>query len=104
MANNKTQSYLSLGFIRDILFSNPLPRYIRQKPHKSCALDSNSELALILGTNTCTLATDDASVWIQKFLKNICILVIYILNIVLGEITLFCHDNNLMIKMVYRLD
>ena len=74
-----------------------LPRYIWPQNHKPGSLDGCSQLALILGGNACTLATNHTTVRIYEFLQYFRVLVVDMLDIMLIEITLFFHGNCLMV-------
>jgi len=71
--------------------------YVWQKSHESSTLDCNCELALILGRNACSLATQDTSMWIQELTEDLRVLIINELDIMLTKITLFFHNNDLVL-------
>ena len=59
-----------------------LSRHERQKAHEARALDGERELPLIAGSEASLAPMKEAAGRIQKFLKNIGILIVYVLYIV----------------------
>ena len=56
--------------------------YKRKQTEESSVFDGIRERALILGSDPGTLVTHNLAVWIQKFLQDFYILVIYVFYIV----------------------
>ena len=70
-----------------------LRRHVRQQSHEPRALDRDSELALILGSDAGALARQDAAVRVEELTEDFRVLVIDVLDIILAEIALFVHGD-----------
>ena len=68
-----------------------------QESHEPCTLHCDCELALILGRNASSLSAQDASMWIQELTEDLRVLIINEFDIMLTKITLFFHNNDLVL-------
>jgi hypothetical protein len=60
-----------------------------EKSHKSCALYGVGELALIFGSKSCSLSSENTAIWVQKLLQTIDVFVVDELDVVGVKIIVF---------------
>lgn len=69
-----------------------------KKAHETSAFYGSFDSALLLGSESRSLAAHDSAVWIYELLKKVYVLVVYVSNVVLSK---YVHIV-LLIKMEYR--